>query len=130
MRRALINEGFLAPLLDDVKTEYEPDNNRVRLSLAGRAGPPVKVELENLKLSQKTQRALLPIKREGTIDPSAIVEGERRLENKLQLDGYFFAEVSPVCAITPALPDSAIPNGTNETCSLISPDLFIRGMVR
>jgi outer membrane protein insertion porin family len=122
LRQALIAEGFLAPLLDEPNIEYDPDNNRIRLALTGRVGPRVNVELDNLKLPKKTQTRLLPIKREGTIDPSAIVEGERRLKNKLQLDGYFFAEVMPVCAITPDLPDNTVRNGTRETCDLITPE--------
>jgi len=31
------------------------------------------------------------------------VEGERRLENRLQEEGYFFAEVMPICTVTPPL---------------------------
>ena len=45
-------------------------------------------------MSEKTARELLPVKREGNIDVSAIVEGARRLRNKLQEEGYFFAEVT------------------------------------
>jgi outer membrane protein assembly factor BamA len=122
LRAALIAEGYLAPLLEDPKVEYDPETDRIRVRLTGRVGPQVKVELENLKLSKKTQTRLLPIKREGTIDPSAIVEGERRLKTKLQLDGYFFAEVFPVCSISPDLPDNAVRNGTRETCDLITPE--------
>ncbi len=122
LRRALIAAGFLAPLLDDPKTEYDAEKNLIRVSLTGRAGPQVKVELTNLKLSNGTQTRLLPIKREGTIDPAAIVEGQRRLQTKLQLDGYFFAEIAPVCTIAPDLPDNTIRNGTRETCDLITPE--------
>jgi outer membrane protein insertion porin family len=122
LRQALIAEGFLAPLFDEPQTQYDPDKDLISINLTGRTGPPVKVELENLKLSQATQRRLLPIKREGTIDPAAIVEGQRRLQTKLQLDGYFFAEVTPVCTVTPAPSDSAARNGTREACDLLSPE--------
>ena len=56
----------------------------------------------------------------GNIDTSAIVEGGRRLRNKLQEDGYFFAEVTPVCSVTPALP--GLLNGTRDTCDSLTPD--------
>ena len=122
VRRALIEAGFLAPLLDDPKIEFDPEKNLISLSLIGRTGPQVKVELNQLKLSEKTQTRLLPIKREGTIDPAAIVEGQRRLQAKLQIDGYFFADITPICTITPDLPDNTVRNGTRETCDLITPE--------
>ena len=65
-------------------------------------------------------RDLFPIKREGVIDQSAIVEGGRRLRNKLQETGYFFAEVTPVCKVTPAINNQ--PNATPETCETLNPD--------
>ena len=53
--------------------------------------------VKNYEISEKTQRELLPVRREGNIDYSAIVEGARRIRNKLQEDGYFFAEVTQIC---------------------------------
>ncbi|PYT00602.1 MAG: hypothetical protein DMF65_08485, partial [Acidobacteria bacterium] len=81
------------------------------------------------------RRELLPIEREGTIEFSAIVEGERRIRNLLQEQGYFFAEVTPTCTVTPPLappvaaatplaPTTATQTPAVETdpCELLNPD--------
>src|SRR6185312_10095973 len=87
----------------------------------GVIGPKVNVSVENYNVGEKTARDLLPIKREGNIDQSAIVEGSRRLRNKLQEDGYFFAEVTSVCSVTPTLPEQPA-NGTREACEVLNPE--------
>ena len=73
--------------------------------------PKVNVVIKDFPMSEKTARELLPVKREGNIDISAIVEGSRRLRNKFQEDGYFFAEVTAVCTVTPPTPELG-ENGT------------------
>jgi hypothetical protein len=74
--------------------------------------PKVNVVIKNYEMNEKTQRELLPVKREGNIDFSAIVEGARRIRNKLQEDGYFFAEVTETCTVSNPPPDLG-PNGTD-----------------
>jgi outer membrane protein assembly complex protein YaeT len=53
-------------------------------------------EVQNLKLSQKTLRELLPVIRQG-FSRSLMRLGERRLREHLQESGYFFAEVKSRC---------------------------------
>ena len=72
-------------------------------------------------MSEKTARELLPVKREGNIDQSAIIEGARRLRNKLQEQGYFFTEVTAVCTVTPPVPELGS-NGTAATCETLNPE--------
>ena len=91
------------------------------ISLQGSIGPKVNVVIKDYEISEKTQLELLPVKREGNIDLSAIEEGARRLRNKLQEEGYFFAEVTPVCSVTPPLPASAA-TGSEGTCDNLDPD--------
>ncbi|HEY6122543.1 MAG TPA: POTRA domain-containing protein, partial [Pyrinomonadaceae bacterium] len=123
IREAIINKGYLAPQLKDPRVEREAESNRITITLSGAVGPRVAVEIENYVVSEKTQRDLLPVKREGTIDYSAIVEGGRRLRNKLQEQGYFFTEVTPVCTVTPPTPDLGT-NGTEETCQNLNAELM------
>jgi outer membrane protein insertion porin family len=125
IRKAMIEEDYLAPSLDEPKTTFDPDKNTVAVALTGELGAKitVKVSSEPLKVSEKTQTTLLPIKREGTIDPSAIEEGRRRLRNHFQERGYFFADIHPVCSVTPPIPkDEAndLSNGTEEICRALS----------
>ncbi|HXM36234.1 MAG TPA: POTRA domain-containing protein [Pyrinomonadaceae bacterium] len=120
IRQAMIDKDYLAPLLEEPRVERDAEKNQITIALTGSIGPKVNVAVENYKISEKTARDLFPVKRMGNIDPSAIVEGARRLRNKLQEQGYFFAEVTPVCSITPPLP--ALPNATRETCDTLNPD--------
>ena len=122
VRQALIDQGYLSPSLEDARVERDPDHNLITINLTGTVGPKVTVVIPpDLKLSEKTATELLPVKREGNIDQSAIIEGARRLRNKLQEQGYFFAEVTPVCSVTPPTPDLG-PNGTALTCETLNPE--------
>ena len=120
VREALVNAGYLAPLLDDARVERDAEKNTVRITLEGRVGPKVTVTIKNYDVNEKTQRELLPVKREGNVDYSAIVEGARRIRNKLQEDGYFFADVTQVCTVSNP-PTDLGPNGTTETCENLNP---------
>jgi len=121
IREAIIANGFLAPQLEDERFVLDPDTNQVAISLKGGVGPKVEVVVKNYALKDKTLKQLLPIKREGNIDVSTIVEGERRLRNKIQENGYFFAEVNRICTVTPPVSDSASINGTAEMCDNLNP---------
>ena len=119
IRQTIISAGFLAPTLDEPRVVLDSAKNAVIISLTGSVGPRVNVELEGYQLSERKKRELLPILREGTIEYSAIEEGKRRLENRLQEEGYFFAEVTPRCTVTPPL--AGLPNGEAETCQSLDP---------
>ena len=121
IRQAIIDRGYLSPLLDDPRIVRDPDANRIAINIKGAVGPKVTVTAPNYPMNEKTARELLPVKREGNIDTSAIVEGSRRIRNKLQEQGYFFAEVSAVCTVTPPTPDLG-ENGTSVTCDNLNPE--------
>lgn len=121
IRETLRKDDFLAPELDEPRVTYDGDTNKITVSLAGKVGPKVDVtvETEKGKLSKSVQTRLLPIKREGTLDYSAIVEGERRLANYYQEEGYFFAKATAYCSVTPQITDAEnnlLPNDTIFLC--------------
>lgn len=124
IREALRREDFLAPELNDPRVVYDRDKNAISLELTGKVGPKVtvSVDTEKEKPGGGTQNKLIPLKREGTLDYGAIVEGERRLENYYQEHGYFFANVTPVCSVDPPLREgeaSVIKNNSEFTCSAL-----------
>jgi outer membrane protein insertion porin family len=119
IRQAILAQGHLAPLLDDPISRRNPDTKLIEISLEGKIGPKVEVAFKNYPLSEKKQKELLPVKREGSIDFSAIEEGARRVRNQLQQQGYFFADVNPICTVTPPTA-TTINNGTVETCQNLS----------
>ncbi|MCM3900618.1 MAG: BamA/TamA family outer membrane protein [Pyrinomonadaceae bacterium] len=121
IKAAIIADGYLAPQLDEPRVERDAELNLMTISLKGAVGPKVKVNIPDYPLSEKTMRELLPVMREGNIDVSAIEEGARRLRNKLQEEGYFFAEISSVCKVTPP----TLAPGSNvgeETCESLNPE--------
>lgn len=120
IKQALIVKGFLAPQLDDPVVEIDSPKNEINIKLKGTPGPKVDVKFKNYTLSDKKQKELLPIKREGNVDYSALQEGARRVKNQLQEQGYFFSEVTPLCTVTPPTP-TTVENGTQETCINLNP---------
>ena len=112
IRRILRDEDYLAPSIDDPRVVYEGEKNAVTITLAGKVGPKVEVEIEaeRDRVGDRTQNKILPVKREGTLDYAAIVEGERRLETHYQEQGYFFVNVTPVCCDRA----TARPNGRRD----------------
>jgi outer membrane protein insertion porin family len=107
LRQAIIAQGFLAPQLNEPEVVRDETRDAITINLKGSTGPRVNVNITGYKLNDKTARDVLPVKREGSIDESAIVEGARRLRNRLQEQGYFFAEVTPTCSVTSALNPNA-----------------------
>jgi outer membrane protein insertion porin family len=122
IRQAIIDLGYLAPQFEDERFILDAETNHVTITLVGGIGPKVEVEVKNYSLKDKTLRELLPIKREGNIDISTTVEGERRLRNKIQENGYFFAEITTICTVTPPITTEAAMNGTPEMCQNLNPE--------
>jgi outer membrane protein insertion porin family len=122
IREALRDENFFAPELAEERVVFVPENNTVNITLTGKVGATIKVSVEakGEKVGEGTQKKLLPIKREGSLDYSAIVEGERRLENYFQEHGYFFADVTPVCSVLPVFAETEASYTVNETTLLCS----------
>jgi outer membrane protein assembly complex protein YaeT len=123
VRRAVIETGHLAPRFDEPEIRLDSAANRIAVTLKGSVGPKVSVNVTGYELSEKRRRELLPVEREGTIDYSAIVEGERRIRNRLQSEGYFFAEVTPSCAVTPPLAPPPDTLGAEfNPCEILNPE--------
>ncbi len=125
VRQILREEDLLAPFLSEPRPVYDSEANIINIELVGQKGPivEVSVEAEKDKIGTRTQNRLLPVKREGTLDYSAIIEGERRLENYYQELGYFFANVTSVCSVEPPLNggDAGAPKNDSEfLCSSLN----------
>lgn len=124
IRDLLRKEDFLAPELEEPLPRYDDETNTISIVLNGKVGPKVEVEVvtERGRLGSSTQTTLLPIRREGTLDYAAIVEGERRLENYYQEQGYFFNDVTVTCSVTPPITDTEnnpIANDTGFLCQYL-----------
>jgi outer membrane protein insertion porin family len=119
IKQALIAQGHMAPLMSDPEVSYDTEKNEINIKVEGKPGPLVDVSFANYTLKESKQQKLLPIKREGNLDYSVIEEGGRRVRLQLQQQGYFFADVTPSCTVTP--PMAGTDNGTTETCQNLNP---------
>ena len=119
---ALRDQDFLAPILNEERIIFDNEKNTISIELTGKVGAKVKIEVEakGEKVGEGTQQRLLAIRREGTLDYSAIVEGSRRLKNYFQEKGYFFAEVTAICSVLPEFNENEASETKNETESLCS----------
>lgn len=125
VREYLRDQDFLAPFLNEPREVYDSETNKIAISITGEAGPTVEVQIEgeNAKVGESTQRRLLPVKRDGTVEYSSIIEGERRLENHFQEEGYFFADVTATCSVDPPMQSddrTTLPNDTAFVCSTLN----------
>lgn len=120
IKQSLIAKNYMAPRLEDPRVEFNAEKNEINIKLEGKVGPLVEVSFPNYNLKESKQQKLLPIKREGNLDYSVLDEGARRVRNDLQEQGYFFADVTPVCTVVPPTPNT-IDNGTKETCENLNP---------
>ncbi len=123
IRTILAKSDFTAAEIDEPRVAYDSEKNAISIDISGKVGPVVKVLVEagNEKFGDSLQTRLLPIKREGTLDYAAIIEGERRIESYLQERGYFFADVVPFCSVEPPLDSDGelLPNETELLCSTL-----------
>lgn len=125
IKTTLRNEDYLAPQVNEPRVVFDSEKNTISIELKGTTGPMVaiNVESEGEKVGSSTKKRLLPVIREGTVDYSAIIEGERRLESHFQEQGYFFANVKSVCSVDPQLGEAdgtAFQNNTEFLCSALS----------
>ena len=125
VRSVLRKDNYLAPTLNDPIPRYDSAANTITIDFTGEVGPTVEVivDAERDRPGSRTRNKLLPVLSEGTLDYAAIVEGERRLENHFQEQGYFFAQVQAVCTSEPPLSNGEAGTISNETeflCSALS----------
>lgn len=125
IRNALREKDFFAPVLNEPRVVFDNEKNTINIEISGNVGATVKVtiEAEGEKVGESTQNRLLAIRREGTLDYSAIIEGSRRLRNYFQEQGYFFAEVAAYCSVIPEFQENEASETVNETellCSALS----------
>ena len=123
LRQAAIERNYLAPQIERRFT-YDTERNLVTVNVTGGVGPTVNVEVVGYEVSGDKQRELLPVLREGSIDYSAVEEGRRRLQIRLQEQGHFFADVTARCTVD-APPPAPRPAAAARTAAtppaLVSP---------
>lgn len=69
--------------------QYQPPKNLLNYSFQASQGPLVTIRVDGVKLSKGKIRGLIPAYEEGTVDEDLLNEGDRRLRDYYQRQGYF-----------------------------------------
>ncbi len=73
---------------------YNTESNTVEPSIHVQAGPRIIIRTAGARISRGALRQLVPVFQEGAVDTDLIVEGQHNIEQYLQSQGYFGAEVT------------------------------------
>lgn len=112
IRKEFLAAGYLAPEISEAEIQRNLAANTVALAVRVASGPLVEVAVEGVDYKEKTLRTILPVYTEGGIDDYQLAEGDRRLAEQLQRDGYFFARIQH------SVVDGATPNSRRVTYSV------------
>lgn len=74
--------------------QFRPAPNLLNLNFEANQGPLVTVTVEGVKLSKGKIKSLVPVYTEGTVDEDLLNEGDRRLRDYYQRQGYFDASAT------------------------------------
>ncbi|HEY0784864.1 MAG TPA: POTRA domain-containing protein [Acidobacteriaceae bacterium] len=85
----------------DTKT-FQPPVNQIDYAFKVNQGPKVLVKVEGVKMSKGRIRNLVPVYEEGAVDEDLLNEGNRRIHDIYQREGYFNVQVThDEAAVTP-----------------------------
>jgi outer membrane protein insertion porin family len=76
-----------------VSAQYNPSTKAIDYQFSASRGPVVKVEIEGANLDADRIKRLVPIYEEGSVDEDLLNEGNRRLRDYFQRNGYFDVRV-------------------------------------
>ncbi len=77
----------------DTKT-YQPPVNQLDLAFKVNEGPKVLVRVDGVKMSKGKIQNLIPVYEEGAVDEDLLNEGDKRIHDLYQRQGYFDVQVS------------------------------------
>jgi outer membrane protein assembly factor BamA len=74
--------------------EFQPTVNRLDYKFHALQGPLVTIRVDGVKLSKGKIKNLVPVYEEGSVDEDLLNEGNRRVRDYYQREGYFDAQVT------------------------------------
>lgn len=76
--------------------QFQPPANHLDYKFKATQGPLVTITVSGVKLSKGKVRNLVPVYEEGSVDEDLLNEGNRRIRDYYQREGYFDAQVTHV----------------------------------
>jgi outer membrane protein insertion porin family len=74
--------------------DFQQPTNRLNYKFQVAPGPVVTIHVNGVKLSQGKIKGLVPVYEEGSVDEDLLNEGNRRIRDYYQRDGFFDAQVT------------------------------------
>ena len=94
VRRLYQKQGRLRSRVTLTALDFDPQTNTVKPSMEVNAGPLTTIEAEGAHISKGKLKELVPVFQERAVDRDLLVEGQHNIEQYLQTEGYFGANVS------------------------------------
>lgn len=73
---------------------YQPPSNHLDYGFSADRGPIVEINVDGVSLSKGKIRNLVPVYEEGSVDDDLLHEGDRRIRDYFQREGYFEVKVT------------------------------------
>lgn len=102
LQRELGKQHYLAGRVKLVSTLYNPETNRADIKFQVTQGPKIEVKIAGAHVWGRTQKKLIPMYQEYTVDRDLVNEGVQDLTSYFQSKGYFDAKVQSKFERTPA----------------------------
>src|ERR1041384_865295 len=93
MQRELGKEHYLAGRVKLVSTLYNPETNRADIKFEVVQGPKIDIKIAGAHIWGRTQKKLIPMYQEYTVDRDLVNEGVQDLTSYFQSKGYFDVKV-------------------------------------
>jgi outer membrane protein insertion porin family len=74
--------------------QFQPPVNQLNYAFQANQGPVVTINVNGVKLSKGKVKNLVPVYEEGSVDEDLLNEGNRRIRDYYQREGYFDVQVS------------------------------------
>src|SRR5271156_1880924 len=74
--------------------QFQKETNLLDYAFQANQGPLVTIRVNGVKLSKGKVKTLVPVYEEGAVDDDLLNEGDRRIRDYYQRDGYFDAQVT------------------------------------
>ncbi|MBZ5490909.1 MAG: BamA/TamA family outer membrane protein [Acidobacteriia bacterium] len=93
LQQQLASQHFLAARVKLVSTLYNPETNRTDIRYDINQRSRIEIKLAGAHVWGRTQKKLIPMYQENTVDPDLVNEGAQDLTSYFQSKGYFGAKV-------------------------------------
>lgn len=93
LQQQLGKQHYLAARVKLVSSIYNPETNRADVTFNITQGPRIDIKLAGAHVWGRTQKKLIPMYQEYTVDPDLVNEGKQDLTSYFQSKGFFDAKV-------------------------------------